>query len=241
MRFVSGTTANEKKLVLAVQAAVGAVQDNSIGQQTLVDIACKLNADCFPLSISIFHQEVIVARDITPLEAREGLVYHPNAISGSFSYNQKPCSILVKNGEVVCNTSCHYWINGTPEAVLYRLKNGAFGIKRCRTTQDLPNNVAWAIGGVGMLDLYDPAKEGFSGKYADVLRRTNHTFVGTKNGYVFMGYCSNMTGAQVNVYLKKLGLDRAIMLDGGHVAAINCAEASVNTAQKQYYVVRAVR
>ena len=56
-----------------------------------------------------------------------------------------------------------------------------------------------------------------------------------------MGYCSNMTGAQVNVYLKQLGLDRAIMLDGGHVAAINCAEASINTAQKQYYVVRAVR
>ena len=56
-------------------------------------------------------------------------------------------------------------------------------------------------------------------------------------------YCKSMTGRQVNEFCRdKLQLDYAIMLDGGHVAAINGEEsfAKVNTAQVQYYLIQGV-
>ena len=55
-------------------------------------------------------------------------------------------------------------------------------------------------------------------------------------------YCKTMTGKQVDAFCKdKLKLGLAIMLDGGHVAAINGEEsfARINTAQRQYYLIKA--
>ena len=98
-----------------------------------------------------------------------------------------------------------------------------------------------------MLSNYAPAAEGFkrmsSGiDYSDVLRDTNHAILGVKNDYVFMVYCASMTAAQVNTFAKTLGLDMAIMLDGGHVAGINGAEsfAKINTSITQYYLLQGV-
>ena len=102
------------------------------------------------------------------------------------------------------------------------------------------NNIRWAISGVGLLDNYDPAAEGYArfqknGKvydYSDVLRRTNHTAIGVKGGQVYGLYLANMTGAEVNAYCKKQGLQYAIMLDGGHIAAVNCSLGQKNASQK---------
>lgn len=48
-----------------------------------------------------------------------------------------------------------------------------------------------------------------------------------------------MTAQQVNAFVRdKLKLDYAIMLDGGHVAAIHAAVSRINTNQRQYYAVR---
>ena len=52
-------------------------------------------------------------------------------------------------------------------------------------------------------------------------------------------YCKNMTAQQVNAFVRdKLKLEYAVMLDGGHVAAINAACSKINTNQRQYYAVR---
>ena len=239
MKNVSGATTNEKKMIKAIQSAVGAVQDGSIGTQTMSDIACRLGADCFPLALTIYDNPVIIAKDILPAAVGSPLSCYANAISGSFSYQKKPCSILISNGKLVCGAACHAWF-GKPESVLYRLTDGSFGLRKILYSTELPNRVSWAIGGVGLLDRYNPTEEGFTGSYGDVLRSTNHTMVGVKNGYVYLCYVSNATGAQVNDYAKRLGLERAVLLDGGHVAAINSGDRRINTAQTQYYIVQAL-
>ena len=96
--------------------------------------------------------------------------------------------------------------------------------------------------------MYEPAKEGYArfrknGKtynYSDVLRKTNHTAIGVKDGEVYGLYLANVTGAQVNAYCKKIGLDMAVMLDGGHVAAINSDIGKANAYQKQHNIIQFV-
>ena len=79
------------------------------------------------------------------------------------------------------------------------------------------------------------------GAYSDVLRKTNHTVLGYKRGMLFCVYCKNMTAAQVNSLCRdNMRFEKAIMLDGGHVAAINGANNKINTTQKQYYAIKAV-
>lgn len=241
MNNIQGSTASETKLIKAVQKAVGAVQDGIIGTGTMSDLAVAVNADCWPLTLNLYNNPVIICEDIIASNPGKGCGSFANSLSGSFSYQKKPCSILISDGKTLCSTACHQHI-GKPEAVLYRLNNGVFGIKRCKTSNELPPGVLWAIGGMGLLNFYDPVAEGFTGAYSDVLRKTNHTMIGVKNGLVYLCYCKNMAGKQVDTYAKKLGLTYAIMLDGGHVAAINGGEsfARINTGQAQYYMIQGV-
>lgn len=240
MKYVSGSTPEEKRLVLALQKCVGAVADNSIGPQTLVEIASALGVDVWPINVTIFGQPLIVAEDILPAAVDAPLKSYANAISGSFSYQRRPCSILVSHGKVVCGYSCHAHLR-KPETVLYRLDSGAFGSQKARYATELPQAIRWAVGGVGLLDAWDPAGEGFAGAYADVLRRTAHTWLGVKRGLIYLGYCADMTGAQVSAYVRKLGMEQAIMLDGGHVAAIHGADVRRNAGQRQFYIIQAIK
>ena len=241
MTSVRGSTTSETKMIKAIQRGVGAAEDGMIGGETMAAVAAKVGADCFPLTLRIYGQPTIIARDIVVCNPMAGLKGYSNSLSGSFSYQKKPCSILVSWGKSVCASACHAWL-GKPESVLYRLYSGEFGIQRCMYASQLPDGVKWAVGGMGLLDLYSPKEEGFSGQYADVLRRTNHTALGVKGGMVYLIYCAGMTGREVDEHCRKLGLELAVMLDGGHVAAINGAEsfAKINTGQIQYYMIQGV-
>ncbi|HIW93020.1 MAG TPA: hypothetical protein H9868_00610 [Candidatus Flavonifractor merdipullorum] len=241
MNNIIGTTDSETAMIKAIQRAVGAAEDGEIGGETMAAIAARLGADCFPITLEIYDQPTIIAKDVVVCNPSTGLRAYNNSLSGSFSYQKKPCSILVNWGKAVCESACHAWL-GQPETVLYRLYSGEFGIRRCMSSKELPDSVKWAVGGMGLLDLYGPQEEGFSGQYADVLRRTNHTALGVKGGMVYLIYCANMTGGEVDEHCRKLGLELAVMLDGGHVAAINGAEsfAKLNTGQIQYYMIQGV-
>ena len=72
-----------------------------------------------------------------------------------------------------------------------------------------------------------------------MLRKTNHTVLGCKGGMLYGVYCRSMTAQQVNAFCRdKLKLDYAVMLDGGHVAAINGACNKINTQTRQFYAVQ---
>lgn len=255
--IVKGSTASEDALIRAVQKAVGSNADGEIGTQTMTDIACLLHADCFPLTIKLYDAPVIIARDIVPFSAGgANLGDYTNTINGSFYGTDKktglsrPCSILVQDGIVVQGDACHAYYD-KPESVLYRTWSGETGIVRATNANQLPKGLSWAVGGVGLLNNYNPSYEGFgvcvkNGKtedFSDVLRKTNHSMLGVKNGYMYLVYCANMTVSEVNAFAKKLGLHIAIMLDGGHVAGINGAEnfAKINTKEKQYYMIQGIK
>lgn len=192
-----------------------------------------------PVSCVVKGEPLIVARDIIPAALSAPVKDYANTISGGFSYNGKPCSILAAWGKVIRGEACHAHL-GKPETVIYRLDNGAFGMKRVRSAAELPQGVKWAVGGMGLLGNYDPEAEGFTGQYADVCRRTAHTFLGLNDGLCVIGYVAAMSGTEVNAHVHKLGLRAAIMLDGGHVAAINCAAATKNLNQKQFFIIQGV-
>ena len=233
MKDVVGSTSEEVRMIKAIQRSVGALDNGWIGNQTLSDIAAKLGADCFPLNVELYGQPAILARDIDPLNLSGRLP--ENSISGSFSWQGAPCSILVRGGRVVRDWSCHY---PRPESVLYKTRDSAVRIARVSSAAAL-GDVVWAVGGMGLLGNYNPAAEGFAGVFSDVLRKTNHTVLGYKGGMLYGVYCKNMTAQQVNAFVRgKLKLEYAVMLDGGHVAAIHAAVSRINTNQRQYYAVR---
>lgn len=233
MRDVKGATSEEIRMIKAIQRSVGALDNGWIGNQTLSDIAAKLGADCFPLNVELYGQPCILARNIEPVNMSSPLP--KDAISGSFSWQGQPCSILVRSGKVVRDWSCHY---PRPESVLYKIPGGAVRIARVSSVSAL-DNVVWAVGGMGLLGNYNPAAEGFTGAYSDVLRKTNHTVLGYKGGLLYGVYCRSMTAQQINAFVRdKLKLEYAVMLDGGHVAAINGACNKINTQTRQFYAVR---
>ena len=233
MKDVKGSTSEEIRMIKAIQRSVGALDNGWIGNQTLSDIAAKLGADCFPLNVELYGQPCLLARDIEPVNMSGPL--QKNAISGSFSWQGQPCSILVRGSKVVRDWSCHY---PRPESVLYKTTGGAVRIARVSSVSAL-DNVVWAVGGMGLLGGYDPELDGFTGIYSDVLRKTNHTVLGYKGGMLYGVYCRSMTAQQVNAFVRdKLKLDYAVMLDGGHVAAINGACNKINTQTRQFYAVR---
>lgn len=233
MKDVKGSTSEEIRMIRAIQRSVGALDNGWIGNQTLSDIAAKLGADCWPLNVELYGQPAILARDIDPLNLSGPLP--KNAISGSFSWQGQPCSILVRGGKVVRGMSCHY---PRPESVLYKTTDGAVRIASVSSAAAL-GGVVWAVGGMGLLGGYDPELDGFTGIYSDVLRKTNHTVLGYKGGMLYGVYCKNMTAQQINAFCRdKLKLISAVMLDGGHVAAINGACNKINTQTRQFYAVR---
>lgn len=233
MRDIKGSTSEEVRMIRAIQRSVGALDNGWIGNQTLSDIAAKLGADCWPLNVELYGQPTLIARDIEPVNMSGPLPR--NAISGSFSWQGQPCSILVRGGKVVRGMSCHY---PRPESVLYKTRDGAVRIARVALAAAL-GGVVWAVGGMGLLGGYDPELDGFTGVYSDVLRKTNHTVLGYKGGLLYGVYCRSMTVQQVNALCRdKLKLTCAVMLDGGHVAAINGACSKINTNQRQFYAVR---
>lgn len=233
MKDVVGSTSEEIRMIRAIQRSVGALDNGYVGNQTMSEIAARLGADCFPLNVELYGQPAILARDIDPLNLSGRLP--ENSISGSFSWQGAPCSILVRGGKIVRGMSCHC---PTPESVLYKTRDGAVRMARVSSAAAL-GGVVWAVGGMGLLGNYNPAAEGFTGAFSDVLRKTNHTVLGYKGGMLYGVYCKAMTARQVNAFCRdKLKLEYAVMLDGGHVAAIHAVCSKINTNQRQYYAVR---
>lgn len=248
---VNKMTENEKKLIKALQENVNSQVDYEIGNQVLSDVACKLQLNCFPLTLKIFNVPVIIAKDIIPFAGNGSKLQDwKNVINGSFYSGKFPCSILIQDGIIKQKYSCHANY-GKPESVLYKLTDGKVKIARVNSTDSLPKNIIWAVGGVGLLNNYNPVAEGFckltkNGKtedFSDVLQYNNHSMLGYKNGYMYLVYCPSMTAGAVNNIAQKLKLEMAIMLDGGHVAGINGSEdfAKINTkSTEQYYIIQGV-
>lgn len=243
MNDVKYSTTNEKNLICSIQRQLGALDNGYIGTDTLVSIAKWLGANCWPLTVKMYNCPTIVSTDILAWSPKAPLKNFTNSMLGSFTYPRAttPCSILVSSGQTLCAYSCHSSINGKPESVIYKTNKGEIKMARVRYTSELPKDIKWAVGGMGLVDNYNPSAEGFTGAYADVVRKTNHNVLGYKNGLLYGVYCPNMSGADINKLCKdKFKFEGAILLDGGGLAAINGTEtfAKINTSTKQGYAIQ---
>ena len=255
MNFVSGKTTNEIALVTGLQGLAGAKKDNSIGPDTLVCLAQKLPGgdQLFPTDLTIFGCPTHIAQDILAFDPNSSLAKWDDSISGSFTYRagETPCSILVNNGKDLWSSASKAWA-GFDESVMVKYKSGAVNIQRAKTTADLMDrkNVIVAVGGMGLLAAYNPDLEGFrkftfngtTYNHSDVLRKTDHTVLGYKNGYFYGVLFRNMTADQINRKCRdEFKFQFAILLDGGHIAGFNGTDNDVNLNQMQGYILQFVR
>ena len=250
---VKYTTNEEKRMIQGIQKAYNAVDNGIIGNQTLSEIAKDKCPEVFPLTLEIYGMPTIIAKNILAFDPNGSVSGYSNTISGSYSYpaGKTPCSILINNGKTICGFSSHAWL-GFKESVIYEKFDGTIGICRAMYDTGIPDraNIKWAVGGAGLLDNYNPKLEGFSsftanGKaynYSDVWRRTNHTILGVKDGYKYLVYIKNMTGLEMQAFCRdKMKFEYALLLDGGHIAAINSAEFKINLSQSQGYAIQGVK
>lgn len=197
----------------------------------------------FPYTIKAFRNYLHVADPykIRPFNPKgRSVSKFKNTVSASFSYAKRPVSIMISDGRVIHEQSCHAWL-GQPESVLWFTKNGERGITQCITVDDLPHKpeeYLWAIGGAG-LKSGDAKKEGFIGRYSDVWRRTSHIVIGfDKFGYFNVVEVINDNKTGILSLIKKMGLRDCVLLDGGHVTASNIDGHTRNQYQAQYYAIQ---
>lgn len=104
--------------------------------------------------------------------------------------------------------------------VLCYYENGSFGIERAIKSDDISNNIKWAVGGIGLVKdgkiIYNQWADGFVGAYADVHRRTQQTSIGiTSDNKVLLVRHWDSDRQETAEHMKALGCKFAVGLDGG--------------------------
>lgn len=224
MREIVGSTAEETRLIKAIQRMGGALDNGIIGTDTLTTLAIQTGADCWPLAVTMYGQPACIAPSLTAFDPNGPIKNYEYAMSGSFTWpaGQTPCSILVNRGKVLCEYACHFWEQGKPESVMFQMEDGTVNVRRMLSIAQLPDGAVWAVGGMGLLDKYDPVAEGFTGNQAGALRKTGHIVLGTKNGMLYGVAFQNHTADSLNqICRNKFCFEHAIMLDGGSVFSYN--------------------
>lgn len=253
MRDFKGTTNSETKLFTEIQKANGSYPNGIVGTQTMTEIAIRLKANCFPLTVLMYSQPTIIGHDIIPFNPKGPLSRFKNSALGSFTYPRAttPCSILVTGSTIVWNEASRAWA-GYPEAVMYKA-NGKVKMGEFKLASQLPKGTEWAVGGFGLGAFWNPDGQGFKkikmpdGKisdfYSTVAYRTNHLVLGYKLGMMWLVFCKNMTAEKVNTLIsQKFIFDYALMLDGGGLAAMNGEEsfARIKTTINQGYAIQMI-
>lgn len=157
-----------------------------------------------------------------------------NCTNGTFYWhdiNNKSyaTSILYNNGKLYQAVANHF---PNPQSVFIIYKDGKVDLKRIKNISELDiNNIQLTVGGVGLRNTqddkfyYSPVTEGFSGVYADVLRRANKTVLGynKKLDKCYLLTIPNVThGELINLISQgEEHYDIAISLDGGGSTFMN--------------------
>lgn len=245
MKDIKYETSNEEKMIKAIQKSIGAMANGVIGNDTLSCLAENLKCVIFPLTLTIYGCPTIISKDIMPFNpGNKALSYWINSIVGSFTYPRakEPCSILINKQGVIHSYSCHAY-KGYPEAVMMKSKSGNIYTKEIMFFDSFIDDVEWAVGGGGLLDFYNPEKQGFIGKDASPYMYDKHLVLGYKNGFMYGVFFKWADGKMMNDYCKnKFKFEQAILLDGGGLAAINGTEkfAQIGVKTKQGYAIQFV-
>lgn len=123
-----------------------------------------------------------------------------------------PQGIMVDAGKVICNNLTH----GKPVATL--IVHSADNVEM-KYVSDITNekDVWFAVSGFGIHPLITNQEEGFTGKFADVIRSCNRPIIGyrKKDNKIVIAVRPYSTARSAQATAQNLGLDFAISLDGG--------------------------
>lgn len=123
-----------------------------------------------------------------------------------------PQGIMVNGGKVICNNPTH----GKPAATLIIRSANDVEMKYV-TDITKEGNVWFAVSGYGIYPNITATQEGFTGKYSDVLRKTNRPIIGyrKKDNKIIIAVRAATSAQRASQTAKNLGMDFAISLDGG--------------------------
>lgn len=184
---------------------------------------------------------VIRGTKIIPIHSlnKANCSWYANCLSGTFQYKNVTSSMFCAWGKWKRKSSTHDWLK-QPETVIYQNKKGDIRAVRALYASEIKDDVVHAIGGMGLHN-WNPKVEGFVGKYADVLGKNAHTALG-HNGKEYIGvYFKSATAEEIKkVMLDELKCNIAILLDGGHIAAINFGDVKENVNQAQNNMIQII-
>ena len=121
-----------------------------------------------------------------------------------------PTSILKIKNQIFRSRSNHY---PAPQSVLCYYTDGTLGIEIVSDIMDIERPTHWCIGGLG---LKDKESEGFTGKFSDVWRRTNHTSIGfDADCNIFLVRSWDCERLETVEHMKKLNCIGYVGLDSG--------------------------
>lgn len=158
-----------------------------------------------------------------------------NWVNGTFFWYDKdgktfPTSILIIDGEIIRDEANHLWDYDCPQSVIVVYNDGYVAMQTVKYAHDLDGlkDIRLAIGGVGLVNTidptfrYNPSGEGFKGRFADVLRKTNKTVLAynKKEDKIYLMTRPNIFHKSFWQFdllklCKACGYDYAISLDGG--------------------------
>lgn len=161
-----------------------------------------------------------------------------NCVNGTFFWNtttpgeKYSTSILYAEGKLYKATANHL---PSPQSVFIVYKNNTVEMKRIKNISELDlDNIRLVIGGIGLRNTldskfkYDPTAEGFSGVYADVLRKANKTVIGynKKENKIYLMCRPNIYHESSYQYdllklVKDCEYDIALSVDGGGSTFMN--------------------
>lgn len=140
-----------------------------------------------------------------------------NFVSGTYIMLQEngkyaPLGMCKNEDKLFANIMTH----GKPVATLIIYKDGTVKMKYVSDITK-ETNVRFAISGYGIYPKVTAENEGFTGKYADVLRSTDRPIIGyrSKDNKIVIAVRSASSAERANQTAKNLKLDFAISLDAG--------------------------
>lgn len=164
-------------------------------------------------------------------------IEEPNCVNGTFFWHtDKPnikysTSILYADGKLYQAAANHL---PYPQSCYIKYKDNTVDMKRIKYLSELDlNKIDSVIGGVGIRNVFDstfrysPVSEGFSGAYADVLRRSNKTFIGYNKrlNKQYLLVLKNVTMAEAIAIMTDNSTGEAfdiiLMVDGGGSPFLN--------------------
>lgn len=172
------------------------------------------------LNIKVFPKTGIDIAKVTDKHSVNGTFYTSDSTGAT-----SPTTPLIYNGTLTRWASCH----GKPQSCIIINKDNTVEFRKINNISELnTRNIKHLLSGVGLVNKldpnfrYNPASEGFTGKYWDPLRETYKTIIGYRKSEnkLYLIATDKMLHSSLEKYdvldvCKELNLDFAISLDGG--------------------------